>query len=206
MTQTQIPAATLQAACDVLKESYRRGWISTRDGNISVRDPMGGMLAVSPSGAIKHALTPEQLIGLPLLADTDLPQGQQRPSGELSLHRKVQALLPDEYQTVLHVHATYAVAALYAGWSLQKLVKGFPEVCRYTRVGQDVPALPAISEDLAVATEAAFQSPQLPHIVGLDRHGAVAIGRDPWDAFEHVERLEHICQIVLATGAPQRYR
>jgi ribulose-5-phosphate 4-epimerase/fuculose-1-phosphate aldolase len=31
----------------------------------------------------------------------------------------------------------------------------------------------------------------------------VAVGRDPWSAYEHIERLEHICQMVLASGAGQ---
>jgi L-fuculose-phosphate aldolase len=35
-------------------------------------------------------------------------------------------------------------------------------------------------------------------IVGQAQHGCCAIGRSPWHAFEHVERLEHICKITLA--------
>jgi len=27
-----------------------------------------------------------------------------------------------------------------------------------------------------------------------------AIGPNPWDAYEHIERLEHICEIVLRSG------
>ena len=37
-------------------------------------------------------------------------------------------------------------------------------------------------------------------IVGIKGHGVVAIDTSPWRAFEHIERLEHICQIVLASG------
>ena len=37
-------------------------------------------------------------------------------------------------------------------------------------------------------------------IVGQEQHGVCAIAKNPWDAFEHIERLEHICQIVLASG------
>ena len=36
-------------------------------------------------------------------------------------------------------------------------------------------------------------------IVGQTGHGVTAIGPDPWSAFEHIERLEHICKIVLAS-------
>ena len=37
-------------------------------------------------------------------------------------------------------------------------------------------------------------------IVGQKNHGVTAVGKDPWEAFEHIERVEHICQIVLASG------
>ena len=35
--------------------------------------------------------------------------------------------------------------------------------------------------------------------IGMDRHGAIAVDTSPWRAFEHIERLEHICKIVLAS-------
>jgi L-fuculose-phosphate aldolase len=37
-------------------------------------------------------------------------------------------------------------------------------------------------------------------IVGIKGHGVVAIDVTPWRAYEHIERLEHICKIVLASG------
>jgi len=37
-------------------------------------------------------------------------------------------------------------------------------------------------------------------VVSLDRHGAVSVGTDPWEAFEHIERLNHICEIALLAG------
>ena len=64
--------------------------------------------------------------------------------------------------------------------------------------------MPAISHELAEATCRALElQPDgaiSADIVGLDRHGVIAVARDPWTAFEHIERLEHICQIVLASG------
>jgi len=35
---------------------------------------------------------------------------------------------------------------------------------------------------------------------GQEGHGVMAVGRNPWDAFEHIERLEHICEIALKSG------
>jgi len=37
-------------------------------------------------------------------------------------------------------------------------------------------------------------------IIGIKGHGVVAVDSTPWRCFEHIERLEHICQIVLASG------
>mgnify|MGYP003321248207 CR=1 FL=1 len=37
-------------------------------------------------------------------------------------------------------------------------------------------------------------------IVGQKNHGVCAVGANPWDAYEHIERLEHICEIVLSSG------
>ena len=38
------------------------------------------------------------------------------------------------------------------------------------------------------------------YIVGIKGHGVVAIDTSPWRAYEHIERLEHIARIVLASG------
>ena len=93
---------------------------------------------------------------------------------------------------------------MYAGFDLQALSLEFPEIHRYTRVAPNVPNVPAISRELAEATcdALALQADGSisADIVGLDRHGVIAVARDPWGAFEHIERLEHICQIVLASG------
>jgi len=188
-------------ACSMLQAAYARGWITHRDGNVSVDDVNGDGFWISPSGVIKARLDSTQMlhVSTDALARGVAPAGV---SGEFALHRLVQALLPAGYDTVLHLHPTYIVAAMFAGWDLRELSEEFPEVTRYTRVGRNVPALAATSEELALACAQTFTPAlgEMPHIVGLDRHGMVAIGRSPLDAFEHVERLEHVCQMVLASG------
>jgi L-fuculose-phosphate aldolase len=82
------------------------------------------------------------------------------------------------------------------------MAKQFPELRRYTRVGPSTPMIEPISIELANAVvkhiglgqDGSVQS----DIIGLDRHGVVSIAEDPWSAFEHVERLEHICKIYLS--------
>ena len=91
---------------------------------------------------------------------------------------------------------------MYAGWDLQKLADDFPEVSRYTMVGPTVPVLPVTSNELAVATYDAMvvHGKVVYDIVGQAAHGVCAVGKNPWDAYEHIERLEHICEIVLKSG------
>lgn len=130
-----------------------------------------------------------------------IPDGQN-PSGEVEMHRLLQ-LENTVTRAVVHVHPTHIVAAMFAGWDLQELARLFPEVNRYTRVGPTVPTLPAVSSDLAVKTFDCMTDPmgnRIFDIVGQAQHGVCAVASDPWSAYEHVERLDHICEIALKSG------
>jgi L-fuculose-phosphate aldolase len=93
---------------------------------------------------------------------------------------------------------------MHAGINLSELVKHFPELGRYTKVAPNVDDVPPISQELA---DQCFEKLELDKdgnisydIVGIKGHGVVAIDTSPWRAYEHIERLEHICKIVLASG------
>jgi L-fuculose-phosphate aldolase len=118
------------------------------------------------------------------------------------MHQKLQLLHRDKTQAVVHLHPTNIIAAMYAGWDLQDLARQFPEVSRYTRVGPSVPVLPVTSPELAQATYNNMVNDSIIvfDIIGQEAHGVCAIGPNPWDAYEHIERLEHICEIVLRSG------
>lgn len=213
----------LDTICDVMKMAYKLGWISTRDGNASYKRSYDDFLYITPSGVRKQHLNSELIFKLEFKGDYKnssepwnflhkVNDEYQRkliglqPSGELPLHALLQKILPpNENRVVLHLHPTYIVAAIYAGWNLQNLAKEFPEINRYTIVGPTVPIIPPICKELGIATAKALNlNEKTGHIdydiIGLDRHGIIAIGKDAWSAFEHVERLEHICQIALASG------
>jgi len=93
---------------------------------------------------------------------------------------------------------------MHAGIELADLVKYFPELGRYTRVAPNVPDVPPISEELATKCHENLQLDKDGNIaydiVGIKGHGVVSIDTSPWRAMEHIERLEHICKIVLASG------
>lgn len=193
----------LTAMGDVMRKAYDKGWITTRDGNISVKMTGKDILYITPSGWRKTILHPEHIIKIKFTpAGLNIPEGTT-PSGELSMHSKLQRFR--KYTTaVVHLHPTNIIAAMYAGWDLQVLAAEFPEVSRYTKVGPTVPILPVTSHELASATHkamtAADSNKVIYDIVGQKNHGVCSIGANPWDAYEHIERLEHICEIVLKSG------
>ena len=196
----------LTAMGDVMRKAYEKGWITTRDGNISVKMTGKNTLYITPSGWRKTIIHPEHMVKVKITsAGYNLSEGSN-PSGELSMHIKLQRFR--KYTTaVVHLHPTNIIAAMYAGWDLQKLASEFPEVSRYTRVGPTVPILPVTSEILAEETFEAFTDFKSSgtnklkfDIVGQKNHGVCAVGANPWDAYEHIERLEHICEIALKSG------
>jgi len=198
----------ITAMGDVMREAYKRGWITTRDGNISLRRTDSDIMYITPSGWRKTIIHPEHMLKCKLNPNnpeepiyTINDSGKSKPSGELEMHYLLQKDATST-QAVVHLHPTHIVAALFAGWDLQALAEQFPEVSRYTVVGPSVPALPVTSKVLASATYHAMvqDGERLYDIVGQTAHGVCAVAANPWDAFEHIERLEHICQIALASG------
>jgi L-fuculose-phosphate aldolase len=196
----------LETICDIFKEAYKRNWITARDGNASIRWHDRDHFYVTPSGVRKQTLQPEMFKKCALdgnvLPYTDISK-ELHPSGEFPMHLMLQRNINTEVRVVLHLHPTYTVAAMYQGIDLQNLLSEFPELSRYTSVAPTVPLVPPITQELADhCVENLDYSSDTGHvrynIVGMDRHGVVSIDTSPWRAFEHIERLEHICKIILA--------
>lgn len=203
----------LETICDIMVDAYKRNWITSRDGNVSIRHHDRDHFYITPSGVRKQTMQPDQFkkIGLTftgweVLPYSDISKGLQ-PSGELPLHYGLQRELGqhrDDVRVVVHLHPTYCVAAMHAGIDLSTVVNDFPELSRYTKVAHNVPDVPPISQELADRTHENLKLDKDGNIaydiVGIKGHGVVAIDTSPWRAYEHIERLEHICKIVLASG------
>jgi L-fuculose-phosphate aldolase len=197
----------LETIGEIFREGYRRGWVTTRDGNASLRYNTVDHFHVTPKGVRKQTLQPDMFKKIGIGQDNWYKMeytkisAELEPSGELPMHWGVQRRINTEVRGVIHMHPTYITAAMYKGINLQKLVDEFPELSRYTTVGPTVPLIPPITQELAdacvenlgVGVDGSLKY----NIIGMDRHGAIAVDTSPWRAFEHIERLEHICKIVL---------
>lgn len=198
----------LTAVGDVMRRCYDKGWITTRDGNVSLRKKGSKYIWITPSGVRKNKIEVESIIKMRLENGELVIPEKTKPSGELHMHFLLQRFA-SKTRAILHVHPTHVIAAMYAGWDLQKIAEQFPELSRYTKVGPNVPVLPVTSEILGSTTYTAMtqlsvsSKPEdnlIYDIVGQDRHGVCAIADNPWAAYEHVERLDHVCEIVLKSG------
>jgi ribulose-5-phosphate 4-epimerase/fuculose-1-phosphate aldolase len=200
----------LETICDIMIDAYNRNWITSRDGNVSIRHHGRDHFYITPSGVRKQTLQPDQFKKISTNGAlwkeeeyTDI-SANLKPSGELPMHLGLQSKIDTEVRVIMHFHPTYTTAAMYAGIDLQSLLNEFPELSRYTTVGPTVPMLPPISQDLADACIKniginADTGEIKYNIIGMDRHGVIAVDSSPWRAYEHIERLEHICKIVLAS-------
>jgi ribulose-5-phosphate 4-epimerase/fuculose-1-phosphate aldolase len=217
----------LETICEVMNDAYKRNWITSRDGNVSIRHHDRDHFYITPSGVRKQTLQPDQfkkILIKPPHTWNEPGTGLQaerwgwkeleytaisanlRPSGEIPLHFGLQRQMGQhvgEVRVVMHFHPTYCVAAMHAGIDLSTIVNDFPELSRYTRVASNVPDVPPISQELADACHCNLELDDQGNIaydiVGIKGHGVVAIDVSPWRAYEHIERLEHICKIVLAS-------
>ena len=194
----------ITAIGDVLRRCYERGWITSRDGNCSLRRARSVFIYITPSGWRKTIVHPEHMIKIKLIdGEIQIPK-DTNPSGELHMHYLLLRGM-NKTRAVVHVHPTHVVAAMYRGFDLQNICKDFPEIYRYTRIGPTVPMLPAISSELGEATAQALgvneSNPSGDFdVVGQANHGVCSMAPDPWSAYEHIERLDHICEIVLNSG------
>jgi len=205
----------LETICEVLEDAYKRNWITSRDGNVSIRHHDRDHFYITPSGVRKQTLQPDQfkkiLIKPPMYGWVEMPytdiSKNLTPSGEIPLHFGLQREMGQhsgEVRVVVHVHPTYCIAAMHAGIDLSTISDAFPELNRYTKVAPNVGDVPPISQELADQCHKNLKLDNSGNIqydiVGIKGHGVVAIDTSPWRAYEHIERLEHICRIVLASG------
>jgi len=204
----------LETCCDILVDAYKRNWITSRDGNISIRHHDRDHFYITPSGVRKQTMQPDQFKKIKIVSSlhwqeevyTDI-SSNLKPSGEIPLHFGLQKEMgqhSNDVRVVVHVHPTYCIAAMHAGIDLSTVSNEFPELNRYTRVAPNVGDVAPISQELADACHRNLGLDTAGNItydiVGIKGHGVVAIDVTPWRAYEHIERLEHICKIVLASG------
>ena len=188
----------LSSAIDAVIRAGRRlgarGLISAGEGNLSVRLDADRLL-VTPTGRRKDELTPDDLV----IVWLDHPEREAAsrsgfgPTSDLAIHLAVHAARPD-IRAVVHAHLPASMALTLAG--------EVPDPAALPETALLLPRLPFLtlgvpgSDELAARVAAALSEPPEPlaSAVLLERHGAVAVGRDPDHAVDRLELVEVLCR------------
>lgn len=175
-----------ETLCQVCLLLYQRGYVVSNDGNVSVRIGEDQVL-ITPSGVSKGRLTPDMLVVCDL--EGRVLAGHLHPSSESAMHLLVYRERPD-VGAVVHAHPPAATAFSIcrrplAQHYLTETISGLGEV----------PVAP-----FALPSTSQVPDSLRPYVAGcngalLANHGAIAWGRDLWNAFDRMEQVEQTAKI-----------
>lgn len=180
-----------------------RGLIVASEGNLSVRLDRSRIL-ITPSGRSKDLLRAEDLVIVGVGHGDPIPTSVRglTPSSDLAIHRAVYAARPD-VEAVVHAHLPASLALTIVG--------RIPDPGLLPETVHFLPRLPFVpyghpgSEDLAARVAGALADgiEPLAGAVLLERHGAIAVGRDMDEALNRLELVDLLCRVwrdVLLLG------
>ena len=168
---------------------YQRGLCQLCGGNLSIRDPETGLVAIKPSGGAYIHMKPEDIIVVDL--DGNIVEGEKKPSIETQMHLGIYRARP-EMRAVVHSHPVHAVA-----WSLQHTVLPSVIVAQYLLRGAVAVAPFADAGSQALADGAVRAIGQDGCACILQAHGVIAASPD--DVFHALEMnmvVEDACRIA----------
>jgi len=175
-----------QQFCEVGRDLYEGGMISSHGGNISVR--LGDRVIIKRRGAQLGRLKPHDLIETRLDKNDS---GVALASSELLAHRTIYMQTPA--LAIVHCHPRTAIAF---SLSRDEIVPIDNEASYLLK------KVPVIWEEFASGTPEMAQNLakvlQQYKIVMLRGHGSFAIGQTLDEAFHWSSTLEESCQIALA--------
>jgi L-fuculose-phosphate aldolase len=172
------------------RELEAAGLVQGTSGNLSVRDPRSGSVAITPSGVPYRSTLPADvlLVG----ANGDVQAGERRPSSQLSMHLAIYRARPD-VGAVVHTHSPWATT-----WAV--LRREIPAV-HYV-----IAVIAPIGDVVRVAPYATYGTPELAaNVVGtlgadngvlLASHGVVTAGADLATAAHNAIQVEFLAELL----------
>jgi L-fuculose-phosphate aldolase len=173
---------------EICRRLHGRNLLAAADGNVSYRVSDGEIL-FTPTGVNKNYLRGGDLAVVTLR--NEIVSG--RPSGERLMHLEVYRRCA-KARAIVHAHPPTAIAWTVARPELAELpAEALSELI--LAVGR-VPVAPyARPGTLEMGTVLAPFLPEC-RVILLGRHGAISWGEDLEEAYNGMERLEHIAQIL----------
>jgi L-fuculose-phosphate aldolase len=136
----------------------------------------------------KGRLTPNDLVVTDL--EGTVVQGSHQPSSELRIHLAAYRLRP-EIGAVVHAHPKTIVALSLA--SIDVMFTALPETVVALGLIGSAPYETPGSSALASVMESALENHDA---IVMERHGAITLGRNLFEAYDRMETLEHAAQTL----------
>ncbi len=172
-----------EAIVEVMKLLYEKGMITVLSGNASSR--CGRKFLITPSGVPKNKIERLAVVDL----DTLEWEGP-RPSIEYKMHAQIYKRT--DAMAVVHAHNPLTVLAAEEGLELDP--SKYVETRYAIKAIAYVEPLEPGSEELA---EAVGRASERADAIVLEGHGAIAYGKDPYDALNKLEALEYLARLEL---------
>ena len=171
------------------KQLYEKGLVSATDGNISTK-LADDRLLITPTGKALGRLSTKEIVCVDVKGNVQKKQGN--PSTELPMHLTIYRQRAD-VSAVIHAHPPLATAFSVAGEPLEQPV--LPEiVLAFGRI----PIAPYATPSTIESERAVEELVRNHDLIVLDHHGAVALGRSLEEAFQRLEKLEHLAKTLIA--------
>ncbi len=183
------------AIAEAGRELERAGLVQGTSGNLSVRDPAGGTVAITPSAVPYRRIRPADVL---LVGPGGVESGRHRPSSELAMHLAVYQARPD-VGAVVHTHSPWATT-----WAV---------------LGREIPAVHYVIASLGncvrIAAYATYGTAELAEgavrTLGADNgvllasHGVLTVGGDLDSAVENALQVEFLAELywkAVQVGEP----
>ena len=166
---------------------YLKGFVASNDGNISVKIDDNEIIA-TPTGRSKGFLDPEDLVKLN--RQGDVVDGNNKPSTEILMHLAIYEERPD-INAVVHAHPVHATGFATANIPLEKCV--LAEIV--TTLGS-IPIAPYATPSTPDLANSIRKIVRHADACLLANHGVVTCGKDVFDAYYKMERVEHYAHII----------
>lgn len=171
-------------------DALERGVVHGTAGNMSVRDPETGLIAISPSGMPYRDVTPADVVIVDV--DANVVDGRRKPSSETPLHTMVMRAYP-HIGAVVHTHSHYATVVSCMRPCLPAILT---EVCLV--VGDRVPVTrygltgtPDFGESVLEA-----MTPESNAVI-IKNHGLICFGADFAEALGIAEVVEEAARVYV---------
>lgn len=180
---------------EICHRLYANRFVTATDGNVSVRLENGNILTTR-TGINKGIVTENDLVeinlqGVPLLTTHNSQPTTNKPSTEIGMHLYIYSQRPG-VNAVVHAHPPYATGFATARQPLSD--------CLYPEVIVGLGAIP-LAEYATPSTDEIARSLE-PYVkiadaILLANHGVVTYGKDLWDAYFKMEKVEHAAHITF---------